>query len=768
MKNPHSQPPQPTKEPEKEQESLFDKFQKYGKRAAPSLTLVTLVMICLLAFLIRIFSVIRFEVIIHEFDPWFNYRVTQYLTSEGAYAFWNWYDPESWYPLGRIIGGTTYPGLMFTSATLHWFCNAFLFPIDIRNICVFCAPVFASLTALTSYYFIKEVTGLTDGGLLTALLIAIVPGYISRSVAGSYDNEAVAIFALITTFYFYVKSVNTGSILWSTICALMYFYMVSAWGGYVFIINLIPLYTLFLIIIGRADIKIYVSYSVFYVIGTLLSMQVPFVMFGAFRSSEHFSSHGVFLLLNMLMFVQFIKSNLSEELYNTLLRFCMFGIAVLCGLAFLVLSFKGYISFGSRILTLLDPTYASKYIPIVASVSEHQPTTWSAFFLDLHSMLIFAPLGFYYCYADPTNAKLFVAVFGVCSVYFSCVMVRLLLLSSPALCLLSGLGISELLHFLADQVKNYNEEDDIALAEETSKFNIKANEIKEKKVYRYGFEIVTVFLTVLAFLLVSYVFHCTWVAAEAYSSPSIILANKDRSGKRHIVDDFREAYYWLRMNSKPDSKIVSWWDYGYQISGMSNRAVIVDNNTWNTTHIATVGAVFTNEEEEAFKICKMLDANYVLVIFGGYSGYSGDDINKFIWIIRITSGYYPKVKEENFVKGGYRSDSSASETMLNSMMYKFSYYRFDEVKSRGNQVEGYDVTRGYVMGRKNIKMRHFSEAYTTDNWIVRVYAVNDFPNREIAVRSRFKLKKNGNERITISNNSNYVNIFNVLKMPRSF
>jgi dolichyl-diphosphooligosaccharide--protein glycosyltransferase len=222
------------------------------------------------------------------------------------------------------------------------------------------------------------------------------------------------------------------------------------------------------------------------------------------------------------------------------------------------------------------------------------------------------------------------------------------------------------------------------------------------------------------------------------------------------------------MNSKPDSKIVSWWDYGYQISGMSNRAVIVDNNTWNTTHIATVGAVFTNEEEEAFKICKMLDANYVLVIFGGYSGYSGDDINKFIWIIRITSGYYPKVKEENFVKGGYRSDSSASETMLNSMMYKFSYYRFDEVKSRGNQVEGYDVTRGYVMGRKNIKMRHFSEAYTTDNWIVRVYAVNDFPNREIAVRSRFKLKKNGNERITTSNNSNYVNIFNVLKMPRSF
>lgn len=32
-----------------------------------------------------------------------------------------------------------------------------------------------------------------------------VPSYISRSVAGSYDNEAVAIFALIFTFFLYIK-----------------------------------------------------------------------------------------------------------------------------------------------------------------------------------------------------------------------------------------------------------------------------------------------------------------------------------------------------------------------------------------------------------------------------------------------------------------------------------------------------------------------------------------------------------------------------------
>lgn len=31
---------------------------------------------------------------------------------------------------------------------------------------------------------------------------------------------------------------------------------------------------------------------------------------------------------------------------------------------------------------------------------------------------------------------------------------------------------------------------------------------------------------------------------------------------------------------------------------------------------------------------RALDVDYVLVIFGGLSGYSSDDINKFLWMVR--------------------------------------------------------------------------------------------------------------------------------------
>jgi dolichyl-diphosphooligosaccharide--protein glycosyltransferase len=46
-----------------------------------------------------------------------------------------------------------------------------------------------------------------------------------------------------------------------------------------------------------------------------------------------------------------------------------------------------------------------------------------------------------------------------------------------------------------------------------------------------------------------------------------------------------------------------------------------------------------SEEEEAYKLARYLDANYVLVIFGGMSHYSGDDISKFLWMIRIAGTF---------------------------------------------------------------------------------------------------------------------------------
>jgi len=86
------------------------------KEWAPAYRIMILASICMLAFFSRVFSVIRYESIIHEFDPWFNFRATKILVDKGWYDFKYWIDSESWYPLGRYSGHTLFPGLMMTAA----------------------------------------------------------------------------------------------------------------------------------------------------------------------------------------------------------------------------------------------------------------------------------------------------------------------------------------------------------------------------------------------------------------------------------------------------------------------------------------------------------------------------------------------------------------------------------------------------------------------------------------------------------------------------
>ena len=63
------------------------------------------------------------------------------------------------------------------------------------------------------------------------------------------------------------------------------------------------------------------------------------------------------------------------------------------------------------------------------------------------------------------------------------------------------------------------------------------------------------------------------------------------------------------------------------------------------------------------------------MVFGGMIGYSSDDINKFLWMVRIGGGVYPDIKEADYLnKGNYRIDKDGAPIMLKSLMYKLSYY----------------------------------------------------------------------------------------------
>lgn len=92
---------------------------------------------------------------------------------------------------------------MVTAGLIHYVLNLLRITVHIRDVCVFLAPVFSGLTAISTFLLTRELWN-QGAGLLAACFIAIVPGYISRSVAGSFDNEGIAIFALQFTYYLWV------------------------------------------------------------------------------------------------------------------------------------------------------------------------------------------------------------------------------------------------------------------------------------------------------------------------------------------------------------------------------------------------------------------------------------------------------------------------------------------------------------------------------------------------------------------------------------
>jgi len=648
------------------------------------------------------------------------------------------------------VGGTTYPGLLFTASTAYHALRALGLPFDIRDVCVMVGPVVSGLSVYVAYLFGKEVRGTPQAGLCSALFLATVPSFISRSVAGSYDCEAVAIGALVLTFYLYLRTLNTGSLLCAAALTLSYWYMVLSWGGYNFVINLISIHAFGMLVLGRYSARLYVAFAPFAMMGTLAALSVPVVGFNAVTTSEHFSSFLMFAALNAAAALEFLRAHLSASAFATAQRLTLTGAGA--GIALGIAAMVAYVAasptkgWTGRSLSLLDPTYASKYIPIIASVSEHQPTTWSHYFDDLNVPFFLMPLGLVVCFRPLTDASLFLAIYGVVALYFSGVMIRLNLVLAPAACLLGGIAAAELLDVFSQAVVD---------AESAAGSNGDRGEAQPKgapggaatppaeggaakkgrrarggggapgvgglpaEVGFWGIGMVMV-------ALCCFVFHST-DRAEMYSSPSIVL----QGPKGYMFDDYRETFQWINRNTPEDAKVASWWDYGYQTTAMANRTVLVDNNTWNNTHIATVGKAMASPEKTAWQIYKDHDVTHVLVVFGGQIGYSSDDINKFLWMIRIGGGVFPEIREKDYLSGGTLSVSAqAAPALKNSLMYKLSYHNFAENAKGTTGQWGYDRVR-QVQIAYDPKLEYFEEAFTSKHWMLRLYRLKDVPPNEI-------------------------------------
>ena len=255
----------------------------------------------------------------------------------------------------------------------------------------------------------------------------------------------------------------------------------------------------------------------------------------------------------------------------------------------------------------------------------------------------------------------FLTAFAATAYFFSLKMVRLMLITGPIASMLGGIAAARILvwcfsQFFKDDTMTENKpletKNDISKRKK-SKRSGKASKADGDSSTFYDFKKKTdnlsQILTISGWAKRSISFLClliayfsttsfrdfSWNMAKHLSNPSIIMLARKRDGTVIKVDDYREAYWWIRDNTPEDSRIMAWWDYGYQISAIANRTTIADGNTWNHEHIALLGKIFTTDVDEAYSIARHL-ADYILVWAGG----GGDDLAKSPHLARIANSVY--------------------------------------------------------------------------------------------------------------------------------
>ena len=110
-----------------------------------------LISILLLGFLIRILPS-RWGVYLMEFDPWMQYKEMNYIIERGWRGFidfFSWHDYTSWYPYGRDVGRTAFPGLPFMAAFIYHLLHGIGIEVNALELAAMIPPITVSYTHLT-------------------------------------------------------------------------------------------------------------------------------------------------------------------------------------------------------------------------------------------------------------------------------------------------------------------------------------------------------------------------------------------------------------------------------------------------------------------------------------------------------------------------------------------------------------------------------------------------------------------------------------------
>ena len=590
---------------------------------------------------------------LNEFDPFFNYRATQYIVDNGIDAYFQWNDELSWYPHGRDVSSNSQVMLHLTAATTY---GIFGGGGNLYDFTILFPVIFGSLTAIVVFALVRIIGG-TTAGLFAALFFSISIPIIIRGQIGWFKSEPLGLFFSILAVYLFLSAIKTKNYKIAIPkligAGILIIFGLSAWGGDQFFI--LPLGIFFLTLpFLRTDHKFLIWAIPLFTISTILTSLV----FERLGTSFIIGLGGLSLIIptTFLIFCIIIQNKSSEK--NKIRNGLIFLIAIIIiGSSFLILGTDSdFIPLPThRYLNALNP-FLTTTDPLTDSVSEHATTTLAQSFLFHSVLMIFAGLGiwlilrkskFNFIKNDMISFSLIIGLIGV---YVGSTFVRLEVFASISIIILSSLGLSLLLK------------------------EIISNKIEIKKSKNFAIKsLLLVFMIIVLVIPLVYPVNGN-VISIAHNPPTIMNGGSTFSIS---TTDWIDSMEWIKNNTPEDAVIGSWWDYGYWIQTKADRASLADNSTSFDGIIKKIATVFLSSPEQGWQILRDMKSDYFVIFVAGqrlpvdyedqpiYLLRGGGDESKKQWFMKIAGEPLPKYLHSDGMSG---TDYFWNETLLGKMI----------------------------------------------------------------------------------------------------
>ena len=508
-----------------------------------------------------------------EFDPFFNYRATQFMVENGLPAYLEWHDDLTWHPYGRDISATSQVMLHTSAAMLY---QVFGMGTSLYDFTILFPVVICSLATIVIFALVRTIGG-TTAGLLASLFFAVSPIIIMRGSIGWFKSEPLGLFYGLLATYLLISGIKSdkGKVSIAKIvgAGILLAFGLASWGGVQFFLLPIGLFFLALPFL-RKDNKFIIWTSVIFA-------SVFFLVTGLFERTGvgYISSLNGFFLVGCTAFLvafTIIKRIVSKaQLRNGLV---LLGGTIIAGIA--IVSSGVIVLPTFRHLNAANPLLITTDI-LTDSVSEHATTTIDISFFFFSILMVFAGLGAWLLFQKKVNRSLkikgemavFALIIGFLGIYFSSAFVRLEVFGSISVIVLSSIGISILISKI-----------------------LKDGHKPKSVVTKISFLAI-----IVALLMVPMVYPEKLNWANNNTGLPITILN---SGTHFDIstNDWPHAMQWLKENTPEDAVIASWWDYGYWISTLAERKTLADNSTLLDWQIRKIAAMYMSTPEDAWRI----------------------------------------------------------------------------------------------------------------------------------------------------------------------